>query len=179
MSSQRKVIHGDNKLCFASNYLKFHIKMYVETALSLQDQIYNPTGSKTVKNAILDSHLIHARILIQFLSKSDSYVTDVLAIDYFYDLPNKYQPLNDDFLNSQAEHIGSRLVHITTKPMFKLKSQQEWPIGQIAEELVPALKAFLEVVPENRLVEGVKNECLIQLAKLSLQRIPFSSNASS
>src|SRR5215216_5064603 len=90
-----------------------------------------------------------------------------LAIDYFYDSPNDFHPLQNDFLNSQARSIGGQLVHLTTKPMHKLKSEQEWDIRETAGKLVPALKEFLDKVTESRFTNEVRIECLVHLAKLS------------
>jgi hypothetical protein len=179
MPSIRNIIHADEQLHIGSKYFRYHVRMYVETLLWLQDQI-SPVGWDTVRNAILEDHLIHARILINFLSKFDAHERkdDVLAIDYFHDIHGAFQLLQDDFLKSQADNIGGYLVHITTKPMPKLKSEQEWFIRETASKLVPALKAFLSAVPETRLVDGAKNECLSYLAKLSLPQIPVSLTAS-
>jgi hypothetical protein len=62
--------------------------------------------------------------------------------------------------------------------MPKLKTEQEWFIGEIANQLVSVLKLFFNIVPENRLADGVKIECQKQLARLSPLLIPISFNAS-
>jgi hypothetical protein len=153
--------------------------MYVETLLWLKDHPFS-FGWDTVRNAILEDHLVHTRVLINFLSKGDmsERKDDVLAIDYFHDLPGMFEKLQDVFLNNQANDIGGHLVHITKKPMPKLKSEQEWFIRETASKLVPALKRFLNIVPESRLVDGAQYECLDYLAKLTPPQIPLSLSAS-
>lgn len=109
--SSKKGVHADDKLRIGSQYLRYHVKMYAETLLWLQDHIDQPTGWDTAWNAILENHQVHARVLINFLCKSErKYPTDVLAIDYFHDHPNVFKPLQDEFLNSQANRIGNHLL---------------------------------------------------------------------
>ncbi len=177
--SQRNVVHSDEELQIGSQYFRYHVRMYVETLLWLQDRPAS-TEWDTVRNAILEDHLVHTRVLINFLSKFEKRErkNDVLAVDYFHDRRDMFQPLSDDFLKNQADNIGGYLVHITTKSMPNLKSKQEWFIRETALKLVPAIKTFLFAALENRLVDGAKNDCLGYLRKLSPPEIPVSLRAS-
>lgn len=150
--------------------------MYVETLLWLQNQPI-PNGWDTVRNAVLEDHLVHARALINFLGIGDACPRedDVVAEDYFHDAPNVFRPLHDTFLSKQAQAIGGQAVHITKKSMPNLRSQKDWPIPEIAKNLVPVLKTFLIEVPETRLSDGVRQHCLDNLAKLNL---PYEINVS-
>ena len=178
MPRARNVIHSDDELQIGSQYLRYHIRMYVETLLWLQNHLAS-AGWDTVRNAILEDHLVHARVLINFLSKGDAHdrKDDVIAVDYFHDLPGIYQRVQDVLLESQADDIGGHLVHITKKPMPKLKSEQEWLIRETAGKLAPALETFLKLVPAKRLVDGAKEECLVQLKKVKPPEIPMSLSA--
>ena len=62
--------------------------------------------------------------------------------------------------------------------MPALKSQQLWPIDDIAERLVPALRKFLNTVPESRLANGAKSDCLNRLARVVPPNTAISTNAS-
>lgn len=179
MPSIRNVIHTDAEMQIGSQYLRYHIRMYVETLLWLQDH-QSPIGWDTVGNAILEDHLVHARVLINFISRRDAHdrIDDVLAVDFFYDLPDRFEPLQDAFLNKQAQDIGGQAVHITKKSMPKLRSQKDWPIHDIATKLTMAIKLFLKAVPENRLAYGVKQDCVSYLAKLASPEIPVTRHAS-
>ena len=179
MSNQRKVVHDNKKLQFASRYLVYHVRMYVETLLWLQSNKEKPDGWDGIRNAIIEAHLVHSRILINFICNENSqYPTDVLGLDYFHDTSNIFIPLQSEFLKEQANNIGGQLVHLTTKPMPKLKSEQEWPIKPIANELVPALKVFFGKVSEIRFEKDAKFECLEHLAKLNPPEIFVSLYAS-
>jgi len=177
--SNRNVVHDNEKLKFASRYLVYHVRMYVETLLWLQSNKDKPDGWATVRNAMIEAHLVHSRILINFICNANSqYQTDVLAFDYFHDTSSIFTPLQSEFLKNQANDIGGQLVHLTTKPMPKLKSEQEWLIRETADELVPALKEFFTKVSETRFEKDVKSECLAHLAKLNPPEIPVSLYAS-
>ena len=179
MSNQRNVIHDNEKLQFASRYLVYHVRMYAETLLWLQSNKDKPDSWVTIRNSVIESHLVHSRILINFICNASSqYPTDVLALDYFYDTPTLFTPLESEFLKNQAKDIGGHLVHLTTKPMPKLKSEQEWFVGETAQKLVPALKEFFVKVAEAKFEKGVKSECLVHLARLNPPEIPVSVYAS-
>jgi hypothetical protein len=177
MENLRKIIHNDEQLQFASRYLIYHIKMYVETLLWLHDHS-KPDIWDTVRNSVIETHLVHERILINFICNGTARDTDVLAVDYFSDTPNTFYPRTDDFLREQAQNIGSQLVHLTTKPMPKLKSQQEWFIRETSEKLIPALKTFLYKVSENKFPTNIKLECIRHLERLASPDIPVSLTAS-
>jgi hypothetical protein len=149
--------------------------MYVETLLWLQYHP-SPSGWDTVGNAVLESHLIHARILIKFLSESDSRdrKEDVLAEDYFHDIYPMFNFLDDAFLNRRVQDIGGQAVHITKKSMPNLRSQKDWPLHDIADRLKPAIKSFLDAVPKSRLADSVNQDCLGYLSKIVLPKIPVS-----
>jgi hypothetical protein len=169
--------HTDKQLLIASKYFIYHIKMYVETLLWLQSH-EQPNEWDTVRNAILESHLIHERVLINFICNSTTkQYTDVLAIHYFRDSPNDFYPLKDELLNSEAKSIGGQLVHLTIKST-SLKSEQEWQIREVANKLVPTISGFLDNVVETRFTKDVKVECLQHLAKISPSQIPVSIKAS-
>jgi hypothetical protein len=152
--------------------------MFAETLLWLRDRLARHVPKDGIWNSILEDYLIHARILIHFVCKSQARDNDVIAVDYFHDLPKIYVPLDDALLDEWADKIGGNLVHITTKPMPALKSQQAWPIDEIAARLVPALETFLNNVPDSRLVDGARTDCMNHLAKLSPPIFPGSANAS-
>jgi hypothetical protein len=145
--------------------------MYVETLLWLQANETRPEDWNTIRNAILEDNLVHARILINFVcnpnKQSQVKDTDVLAVDYFHGRSSVF-PLDNEVLINQAQSIGGQLVHLTTKPMPRLKSEQEWDISGTANRLVQALNQFLEAVPEERVANGVRSDSLAFLARLSL-----------
>lgn len=170
--------YTDDQLRFASKHFIFHIKIYVETLLLLLNPENKADHWDTNRIAIMEDHLVHARILINFVCKNTrDQNTDVIAKDYFYDVPSGFEPLNNNFLTKQAIDIGGQLVHLTIKGMPLLKSQWEWPISEIKDNLVPALKMFLSAVPKNRFEDGYISSCNDQLARSSIYTMPVSTSS--
>jgi len=179
MDKLKMIIHSDEQLQIGSAYFSYHVRMYVETLLWLQNNQGNPGRWDTIRNSVIEAHLVHARILINFLCNlSSRYDSDVLATHYFHDSPTLYKPINDGVLKNNVGNIGNRLVHLTTKPMPKLKSEEEWQVGEIAIRLTPIIKKFLGIVRETRFSKIVKDRCLENLAKVSPPEIHLSIMAS-
>lgn len=173
--------YSDKQLTVSSSHLIYHIRMYVETFLWLQDHPRS-IGWDTVRNSVLEDHLVHARVLIHFMQHDSSKKeeTDVFAAHYFYDCPSDFSPLKNEFLKNQAKKIGGQLVHLTTKSSL-LKSEQEWQIGKVAISLMPAMQEFLSVVPNHRLPIKINEECreLIKMisSKFSASTISLSTSS--
>jgi hypothetical protein len=127
---------------------------------------------QTERNAILEVNLVHARILIEFMSKEflreKSRLTDVYAVDYLGGNSSDF-PITDSFLELQSGDIGGRLVHLTTKSSAVLKSHEDWDTQGIAEHLIPALNKFLDVVPDETFEAGVKSICKGFLSEISVK----------
>jgi hypothetical protein len=155
--------HEQRKI--GATYLRYHIRMYVETFQFLELNLSSPHSWDTHRNATLESHLIHARALINFVCKARDRKDDILAMSYFHDLPPNFSTVNDGFLSKQSNDIGGLLVHITTKAIPKLKSEQEWPIMEIAIKLRDLLESFFYNVPDDCFPEDVKKDCLELLNK--------------
>lgn len=173
-------IYSDQQLEFSSRHLIYHIRMYVETFLWLQSHS-RPKDWDTAWNAVLESHLIHARVLINFLQyEKPKYKTDVIALNYLHNLQDASLPLQHKFLKDQSEKIGGQLVHLTTKSPL-LKSEQEWQIGEITMNLIPAIQNFLNVVPNHRLPTKINEECKEIIKKISVNSlvstIPLSTSS--
>jgi hypothetical protein len=174
MPNQRSVIHSDDQLRIGSDHLEYHVRMYIETLVWLINQATHPEDGNILRNTVIEDHLIHARTLIDFFCKSEGREDEVFATNYFHDLTNIYQPLLDGFLDYQAQNIGDQLVRITTKPMPGLKSEQEWLIRETSNKLIPAIKTFLNLVPDFRLTKDIKKDFRDHLAKLPPPQVSIS-----
>ena len=166
-AQKRHIVHCREHLRLASDYLEYHVRMYVETLRFLRVRTAQRAPKDIIWNSALEDHLIHARVLIDFLEKESGRDDDVLAVDFFHDAPGVFNPTGDNFLRTWADNVGGRLVHITTKPMPALKSEQNWPIEEIALRLRPALQACLDMLPKERLAEGVEGQISSHLARLT------------
>jgi hypothetical protein len=145
----------------ASNKLEYHVKGYTQTFLWLRDWRLRNLPSSLQSNTTLDSHLIHARLLISFMMRK-SMTTDVNASD-FLDDPSKFKPLNNAILDEWRKKINVRHAHLTAKNLTKLISDFKWDIVEIARNLVPLLIDFFdeEISPKIRQVD--RESCQAQL----------------
>jgi hypothetical protein len=174
----------DNKnLSFGSRYLIFHIKMYIETLRVLQINEGKKDGWNTSLNAHIIAHLVYARALIDFLSfdpnkKVRIFPDDVFAIDYFED-KNSYSPLSNKLLNIQKTRISKRLLHLTINDVPKVTSELEWPLQDIAKELIKELINFMNKVPTEKLYKGIKDESLKILMGFNSTDVPVSLSSTS
>ena len=131
--------------------------MYVETYQWLEDNPEKPDGWDTERNSILEAHLVHARVLINFFFPQSKRDDDVLVADYIHEF-NSMNNVNVDFLRTQAKDIGGKLVHLTLKPKPYLMSEKEWQILEIVKNLVPIINSFLKNVPESKFEEDKLTE---------------------
>ena len=77
---------------------------------------------------------------------------DVMALDYFHDYkPKPYRPRLPRPVKRERDKINKRLMHLTTKPMPRLRSNQEYALDRIARPIVAAFRTWLAVVPDARL----------------------------
>lgn len=157
-----------SELQLASDYLEYHVRMYADAYhlfLSFRSTPKNSYDPATA-NSLLESHLIHTWLIFDFLSReSTSFETDVLAIDFFSDAPEKYEPLKDSYLEEWRRKLGSRIAHLSIEAEPLLKSQQTWPIKKIAKRLIPALRKFLRKAPDELFKEPHKEKMLGHVGK--------------
>jgi hypothetical protein len=163
-------------LHIASDYFEYHVRMYVETLQALDEHPVEIFGWNTKRNAILESHLVHARALIDFVCKTQGRRTgDVWAGDYIKN--GDYIPSDCDELKEIAKQIGGQLVHITYKASPRKKSEQNWPVKRLTELLLPLIKQFLHIVSDDTVAKDVKADCLSHIRKIDIRDLPISINA--
>ncbi len=170
--------HTDDELQFVSKYFTYHVKMYTETFLWINNHKEKPEGWDTYRNAIIEDNLIHARILIDFFFSSAKYPGDIVVNDYFDNTSLKFPIAENIFLKEQSRIIGGQLVHLTNKAMPELKSEQVWPIFELKENLTPLLLGFLASVPDNKFDQHSKAECNSNLLHLKPNSSFITINAS-
>lgn len=135
-----------------SDYLEFHVRMYVETYNELISE-EEVKGWNTKHNCFLESHLLHARALIEFFllpSDSKNYPTDLRAADYIEDWNVNNLKIDLKFLKSWKKSIGGIQLHLTSTDSSFLISQREWPISEIFNNLHPMIVKFMNLVPKEK-----------------------------
>ena len=143
----RNVVYPDWKLRKASDYLEYDIH-----TLAAGIDIYSFHHGTEIGNAALDSLLLRARLLIDFFMRDRAKPDDVLAIDFFHDYdPKPYTPRMTRAIEHEIEKINKRIMHMTTRPMPRLRSHQGYNLNKIVPPLIAAFRKWLTVVPDQRL----------------------------
>jgi hypothetical protein len=143
----RSIIHKDRILRTASDYLEFDIHSFAAAI-----EIYKSYRGTEPGNAALDSLLVRGRVLIDFFMARKAKPDDVIALDYFHDnKPKPYRPFMPRTVKREREKINKRLMHLTTKPMPRLRSNQKYALGRIAWPIIKVFRQWLAVVPDSRL----------------------------
>jgi hypothetical protein len=159
-----------SELQLASDYLEYHVNMYTSTYQLLTQPGTGQILNNAVRNALLVAHLVHMRLIFDFLSRTSSrHTKDVLAIDFFP--PDQYRPLQDKVLRDWKDRVGSRTAHLTVEAAPRLISEQEWDIAEIATRLIPPLREFLDSAPDElfrREPEDHKEAMLRHVGKFEL-----------
>jgi hypothetical protein len=144
-----------SELQLASDYLEYHVNMYTSTYQLLTQPGTGQILNNAVRNALLVAHLVHMRLIFDFLSRTSSrHTKDVLAIDFFP--PDQYRPLQDKVLRDWKDRVGSRTAHLTV---------------EAAPRLIPPLREFLDSAPDElfrREPEDHKEAMLRHVGKFEL-----------
>jgi hypothetical protein len=139
---------------FLSEHLLYEIWMLFKTALFLSQndmQFYN-SDIFPRKNAFLESFVIHARLIINFLfPNSKSQYNDDVNVDDFIKTDGiwktKYKEI-PDYLKKIQTPINKSTAHLT---YYRIDKKQKWDISKISKELGIILKEFFYEIDEDAL----------------------------
>jgi len=112
------------------------------------------TGEWVIKYALIDSFLMHARAIKDFLYGEDKakFPDDVVAVHFFVDSSVwlRSRPPMGDYLRDNDKRLNKMIAHISyERPQWRGKSKG-WQIGTIRAQLEPAWNAFHEMLPADR-----------------------------
>jgi len=101
-----------------------------------------------IYNALLESFLIHARILIEFLYKNEPYKDTVRASQYFTSDSSweSIRPKKTVLLKETEEDAHKYLAHLT---YTRLQRKRKWPYINIANDINAVLQVFYENLPDD------------------------------
>ncbi len=105
-------------------------------------------GKGVIHNALVESFLLHARILIEFLYKNKPYKDTVRASQYFTsDSPWKsIRPQKTELLEKTEKDAHKHLAHLT---YTRLQKKKRWPYIEIANDIQAVLQVFRENLPND------------------------------
>ena len=109
----------------------------------------DPKSDPVVWNALIESFLIHARAIENFLYRDAGWDDDVLAGDYF-DSPNKWRSLCPPAKNRWTTLVGKAVAHLSYQRSPLLRNEQI-DLDGIKKDLELGMRAFAGNVAERRL----------------------------
>jgi hypothetical protein len=138
----------------ASDALKYEIDMFRSLAAYFTSGTVSPI---VVANALVESFLVHVRVLTDFLYPERKYKKgnrkehdDIMAKDFF-DSCNKWgeiRPPKSSVLEEACTRANKLSAHLTYTRLENRVNQQSPVQQQIAEELEKVLSIFVENVPK-------------------------------
>ncbi|MFH1919163.1 MAG: hypothetical protein ABIP48_04640 [Planctomycetota bacterium] len=112
-------------------------------------------GTSLVANkkisALLESFLLHARNLRDFLYKDNAAKDDVLAVHFFDQAEDwrKRRPPKGSYLESLRDRLNKALAHISYSRL-KYRDDMRWNIAQIKHDIETPWEAFLLALPDDK-----------------------------
>jgi hypothetical protein len=137
-------------------HLLYEIQMLQETAKRL---LHDPGlhHDATLKNATVESCVLHARVLTEFLYPDNARRDDVTSYDYVVDQASwvAARETIPAILTLVITRTGKEIAHLTMERRPVDDPEKPWPLPEIIEALHVALKKFMAHAAPDRLDSGV------------------------
>jgi hypothetical protein len=123
--------------------------MLSETASALRN---SDIKAGTIRNALIESFTIHARILLDFLYSTNPQPDDVIAEDFFDDSSAwlKQRTQKTPLLTTIHKRVGKEIAHLTYARLDVTPEEKKWHFVDIANEIGTVLETFLKLLPASR-----------------------------
>ena len=136
--------------------VKKHVCNELETLQSLAQLLTAPEHENVVIQKMrLESFLIHASLLIEFLYNDTRKAQDISAIDFF-NSPKQWKALRPDKSRLLTLVAPAANKHLENPSSKGLQEIMEWPFKSIANSIERTMTIFLDNFPEE-LKQKLKN----------------------
>lgn len=100
-------------------------------------------------SALIESFLIHARVLRDFFCRRRHKPDDVIASDF---VSGWTQPPASDYsyISAQKDRLDKALAHLTTTRVRYDSEGKQWDVVTIMREIKPMIERFLAELPDDR-----------------------------
>lgn len=141
-----------------TDYVEFGTTTIVRTVLGLP-QYSAKTIDKNLKDAMLETLLLHARNLVEFFYKDEKSIkTDALALEFFGSRSDwiGLRPKITDSLKEIRRRAGKELAHLTYKRIARNSPQKDWNTKKIMDDLLKVVYTYLREVPSKYKGEEIR-----------------------
>jgi hypothetical protein len=145
MTSSEKPKKTPEEFCNESDAVYYEIKMLNDVA----DEIPN-SCKKVIHDALVESFVIHARVLVDFLyghPNKDPQKRDIIARGFF-DFSKSWPSEPPDDLKEVKKRADKLAAHLTCDRVIQYRSDKGWPITQIKNRLNKIINDWLKTVPQ-------------------------------
>ena len=113
-------------------------------------------GQSPMHNALLESFLVHARIVFDFYCKPPSHPTnyhgeeDDVSAEQFFDDPQTWLPIREKLFpkfRGKITEVNKHLAHLT---YTRIDEKPMWDFVNDFQEFLDARKEFLDALPQER-----------------------------
>jgi hypothetical protein len=140
-------VRTDQEIAGAFGHLCYELDMLWSTANALHAGV----SQDTVRYALLESFIIHARNLIHFLDPVNAKRSDVIADDLLDD-PGEWQSARGE-LPERLAHVRQRankeVAHLTYDRLLVTEATRGWNCRAIALEIKERFDRFAETLDPN------------------------------
>lgn len=139
--------------------LSYVIEMLNSTAMRQSDS-QSENEERIENNAFLESFLIHARILIEFLYHGPTDEDTILAehyVDNWKTYKGRADLLSINYLNNEKRRMNKLLAHLTEEGSMSEGEHKKWDRMRICNEINKGIIFFLDA-PGNKISEEVKSQ---------------------
>ena len=110
-------------------------------------------------NALLESFVVHVRVVLDFFYNDTPRNDDVVAQDFFApsDAWASLRPKFSELLSNARKRAGKEMAHLTYARLEVTPETKLWPFVAIANEVASVMRVFLENVPREKLSLAVRS----------------------
>src|SRR4051812_11520484 len=134
-------IRTPTQLRDASEHLHYEFWMFVTLSRALAISVF---GQGAIRNAILESFTVHARVLLDFLYAEKPQADDVIADDFFTD-PETWRQIRGDMapaLQKVNRRVGKEIAHLTYARLEVTPEIKGWSFLEIASAIEALVTRF-------------------------------------
>lgn len=137
------------ELVETSKHLAYELQMFLATTQMMIIGI--PNDQVDLKNAVLESFLIHLRNLIHFFYASKPSQDDVFVQDFFEPSTPMVIPAKSSTLETAQKRANKEIAHFTYTRNWKTKEDKQWVLHILTAEMTLLFIKFLKSVPKEHI----------------------------
>lgn len=139
----RNTISIEDLKKMASEHLSYEIEMFTATI----GRMTRRNLDTLEKNVVLESFLIHARCLFDFLYPSKETRDNDVIVDDFFENPKEFRKKIPDSLPIESYlkyRTGKEIAHLTYERLKVTPDKKIWQMSDVHNQIVSVLEIFFE-----------------------------------